>query len=44
MSLYIYRERRIQMRMNGFDEIIREYVQIEEDRKALSMTDTYIHT
>jgi hypothetical protein len=33
--------------MNGFDETVREYVQIEEeeeeeeDRKALSMTDTY---
>ncbi len=30
--------------MNGRDEIILEYVQIEEDRKTLNMTDIYIYT
>ena len=30
--------------MNGLDETMYEYVQIEEDRKTLSMTDTHIHT
>lgn len=30
--------------MNGLDEIIRAYVQIKEDRKALNMTDIHIHT
>lgn len=30
--------------MNALDETKWEYVQIEEDNKALNMTDTYIHT
>ncbi len=46
LHTYIYRDisLAIEIRMNGLDETVREYVQIEEDGKALSMTDTHIHT
>ncbi len=30
--------------MNGLDETMYEYVQIEEDRETLRVTDTHIHT
>ena len=41
---YTYLPGLIQIRMNGLDEIMREYVQIKEDGKALNVTDIHIHT